>query len=121
MLRRVREGLHRWPAVARLVAIAALLLVAAAAHLAAQPGPVGRWLPLLVVAVVGALVTGAPRHRWPLPAIWLVATVLAVTRGSAVDPGTTATALAVGAVTLVAALAADVVPVLRSRHRRVER
>jgi hypothetical protein len=106
------------PAAARLIAIAALLLVAAAANLAARSEPVGRWLPLLVVAVAGAVVAGAPTRLWPLPAIWLVATLLVTTTGVPVDAAALVPSLVAGGVALVAAVAVDVFPVLRDRHRR---
>lgn len=106
------------PSAARLVAVAAMLLVAASAHLAARSEPGGRWLPLLVVGVVGAIVTGTPTRLWPLPAIWLVATLLAMTGDLAVDSGSALVALLVGAVALLAAIAVDLWPVLRARRRR---
>lgn len=109
------------PSAARLVAVAAMLLVAASAHLAARSEPGGRWVPLLVVGIVGAIVTGSPTRLWPLPAIWLVATLLALTGDVPVDPVDPAyamVALAVGAVALLAAIAVDLRPVLRARRRR---
>lgn len=118
MFRRVRASVRSIPSAARLVAIAAMLLVAASAHLAAQSEPAGRWVPLLAVAVVGAVVTGAPSRLWPLPAIWLVATLLALTGAVRVDGTYLVIALVTGAIALVAAIAADLVPVLRARRRR---
>ncbi|QQD75929.1 hypothetical protein I8920_14165 [Curtobacterium sp. YC1] len=118
MFRRVRTGVRRSPVAARLLAIAAMLLVAAAAHLATTAEPVGRWVPLLVVGVVGAVVTGAPARLWPLPAIWLVATLLALTRDAPVDSSAAVVALVVGAAALLAAIAVDLRPVLRARRRR---
>lgn len=103
------------PSAARLLAVAAMLLVAAAAHLAARSEPGGRWVPLLVVGVVAAVVTGSPTRLWPLPAIWLVATLLALTGDVPVDASC---ALVVGAVALLAAIAVDLWPVLRARRRR---
>jgi len=109
------------PSAARLLAVAALLLVAAAAHLAARSEPGGRWVPLLVVGVVGvvgAVVTGSPTRLWPLPAIWLVATLLALTGDAPVDTSSALVALVVGTVALLAAIAVDLRPVLRARRRR---
>jgi len=101
------------PSAARLLAVAALLLVAAAAHLAARSEPGGRWVPLLVVGVVGAVVTGSPTRLWPLPAIWL-----ALTGDEPVESSYALVALVVGAVALLAAIAVDLRPVLRARRRR---
>lgn len=106
------------PSAARLLAVAAMLLVAASAHLAARSEPGGRWVPLLVVGVAGAVVTGSPTRLWPLPAIWLVATLLAQTGAVPVDPSYALSALVVGAAALVAAIAVDLRPVLRARRRR---
>lgn len=106
------------PSAARLLALAAMLLVAASAHLAARSEPGGRWVPLLVVGVVGAVVTGSPTRLWPLPAIWLVATLLALTGDAPVDPSYTRVALVVGAVVLLVAIAVDLRLVLRARRRR---
>jgi hypothetical protein len=106
------------PAAPRLIAIAALLLVAASGNLAARSGPVTQWLPLLVVAVAGAVVAGAPTRLWPLPAIWLVATLLVTTTDVPLDPAVLAVSLAAGGVALLAAVAVDLGPVLRDRHRR---
>jgi hypothetical protein len=105
------------PAAARLVAVTVMLLVAASSHLVARSEPVGRWLPLLVVAVVGAVVAGAPARRWPLPAIWLVATLLATGTGVHADLAVLAPSLVGGAVALVAAVAVDLSAVLRDRRR----
>ncbi|MCE0456715.1 hypothetical protein [Curtobacterium flaccumfaciens] len=115
MFRRVRASVRSMPSAARLLAVAAMLLVAASAHLAARSEPGGRWVPLLVVGVVGAVVTGSPTRLWPLPAIWLVATLLALTGDAPVDASC---ALVVGAVALLAAIAVDLWPVLRARRRR---
>lgn len=106
------------PSAARLLAVAVMLLVAASAHLAARSEPGGRWVPLLVAGVVGAVVTGSPTRFWPLPAIWLVATLLALTGDAPVDPSYTRVAVIVGAVALLAAIAVDLRPVLRARRRR---
>ncbi|MCS6561760.1 hypothetical protein [Curtobacterium poinsettiae] len=106
------------PSAAWLLALAAMLLVAASAHLAARSEPGGRWVPLLVVGVVGAVVTGSPTRLWPLPAIWLVATLLALTGDAPVDPSYTRVALVVGAVVLLVAIAVDLRLVLRARRRR---
>ncbi|MCS5506551.1 hypothetical protein [Curtobacterium flaccumfaciens] len=119
MFRRVRSSVRSLPSAARLLAVAAMLLVAASAHLAARSEPGGRWVPLLVVGVVGAVVTGSPARLWPLPAIWLVATLLALTGDVPVDASSYAlVALVVGAVALLAAIAVDLWPVLRARRRR---
>ncbi|WP_181430139.1 hypothetical protein [Curtobacterium sp. MCPF17_018] len=116
MSRRVRASVRSMPSAARLLAVAVMLLIAAAAHLAARSEPGGRWVPLLVVGVVGAVVTGSPTRLWPLPAIWLVATLLALT-GAPVDASSALVVLVVGAVALLAAIAVDLRPVLRARRR----
>lgn len=116
MLRRVRAAVRRIPAVARLLTLAALLLVAAGAHtLVRGDGPV-TWVPLAVAGVAIALLTGCPTRTWPLPAIWLVAALLASASatGDAVAARVAAAAIA-GGVGLVAAVLLDVVPVLRAR------
>ncbi|MBT1681930.1 hypothetical protein [Curtobacterium flaccumfaciens] len=118
MFRRVRSSIRSMPSAARLLAVAAMLLVAAAAHLAARSEPGGRWVPLLVVGVVGAVVAGSPTRLWPLPAIWLVATLLALTGDAPVDTSYALVALVVGTVALLAAIAVDLRPVLRARRRR---
>jgi len=106
------------PGAVRLITIAALLLVAAAANLVARSEPVGRWLPLLLVGVVGGVVAGAPTRLWPLPAIWLVATLLVTTTGITIDGTVLTVSLVAGAVALVAAVAVDLAPVARRRDRR---
>ncbi|WIB70535.1 hypothetical protein [Curtobacterium sp. MCBD17_026] len=117
MSRRVRASVRSMPSAARLLAVAVMLLIAAAAHLAARSEPGGRWVPLLVVGVVGAVVTGSPTRLWPLPAMWLVVTLLALT-GAPADASYALVALVVGAVALLAAIAVDLRPVLRARPRR---
>ncbi|SDQ07813.1 hypothetical protein SAMN02800687_0183 [Curtobacterium sp. UNCCL20] len=107
------------PGAVRLISLAALLLTAAAGNVAVRSGPVVEWVLLLVVAVVGAVVAGAPAHLWPLPAIWLVATLLVTTTGVPVDGVTLAVSLVAGGVALVAAIAVDVQPTLRRRRRGV--
>ncbi|ROP72298.1 hypothetical protein [Curtobacterium sp. PhB115] len=119
MLSRVRASVRRSPAAARLIAIAALLLVAASAHLAVRADPAGRWVTLLVVGVVGAVVAGSPSRLWPLPAIWLVATALAVTTAGGADGGRVLVAAVAGAVAFAVCLAVDLVTVLRGRRGRV--
>ncbi|MBT1595546.1 hypothetical protein [Curtobacterium flaccumfaciens] len=118
MFRRVRASVRSMPSAARLLAVAVMLLVAAAAHLAARSEPGDRWVPLLVAGVLGALVTGSPTRLWPLPAIWLVATLLALTGDAPVDPASARVAVIVGAVALLVAIAVDLRPVLRARRRR---
>jgi hypothetical protein len=107
------------PAMSRLIAVAALLLVGASANLAARSEPPAQWLPLLVVAVAGAVVAGAPSRLWPLPAFWLVATLLVTTTGVLLDASMLVVSLGAGAVAMVAAVLVDVLPVLRDRRRRV--
>ncbi len=126
MLRRVRAAVRRVPAVARLLTLAALLLVAAGAHTLVRGDVPATWVPLTVAGVAIALLTGCPTRTWPLPAIWLVAAVLAGTTlaatvsasatGDAVAARVAAAAVA-GGVGLVAAVLLDVVPVLRARGR----
>jgi hypothetical protein len=100
---------------ARLLSLASLLLVAAAAHAGARTGGTA-WLPLLVAGVVLALVTGATTHRWPLPAIWLVVTLLAAASGTPVSTGWLVGALVGGTAALVAALLVDTAPLRRARR-----
>ncbi|MCM3505655.1 hypothetical protein M3666_11085 [Curtobacterium sp. ODYSSEY 48 V2] len=103
MLRGVRDRVRATPALARLLSLASLLLIAASAHSGARSGGVA-WLSLLVAGVVLALVTGATAHRWPLPAIWLVVTLLAAAGGTLVSVAWLVGALIGGAVALAAAL-----------------
>ncbi|MGN8049444.1 hypothetical protein ACTJKO_07100 [Curtobacterium sp. 22159] len=131
MLRRVRASVHRVPAVARLLSIAAMLLVAAAAHTgvrsgvtACGPGTAGptcggnvTWVLLLVAGVALAVVTAAPAHLWPLPAIWLVVVVLAATTGATFDGAFLVTAVLGGAAALALAIVIDVVPWRRERRQ----
>lgn len=105
------------PGAVRLITIAALLLVAAAANLVVRSEPTDRWLPLLLVGVVGGVVAGAPRRLWPLPGIWLVACLLVTTTGATVDGTALVVALVAGAVALAAAIAVDVIPFLQKRRR----
>lgn len=126
MLRRVRAAVRRAPAVARLLTLAALLLVAAGAHTLVRGDGPAMWVALTVAGVVIAVVTGCPTRTWPLPAIWLVAAVLAGTTLAATVPASgtgdavaarVAPAAIAGGVGLVAAVLLDVVPVLRARGR----
>jgi hypothetical protein len=112
------------PAVARLLSIAAMLLVAASAHTGVRsgvttcgPGTVGpgcggnvTWVLLLVAGVALAVVTAAPAHLWPLPAIWLVVVVLAAATGEAFDGEFLVTAVLGGAAALALAVVIDVAP-----------
>jgi len=116
VLRGVRDRVRRTPALARLLSLAALLLVAAAAHSGARSGAV-TWLPLAVAGVALALLTGATTHLWPLPAIWLVVTLLAAAGGPVVGTGWVVAAVAGGAVALAAALVVDAAPLRRARQR----
>ncbi|UFU13827.1 hypothetical protein LQK89_15185 [Curtobacterium sp. C1] len=118
MLRRVRAAVRRVPAIARLLTLAALLLVAAGAHTLVRGDGPATWVALAVAGIVIAVVTGCPTRAWPLPAIWLVAALLASASatGDAVAARVAAAAVA-GGVGLVAAVLLDVVPVLRARGR----
>ncbi|WIJ45049.1 hypothetical protein [Curtobacterium citreum] len=118
MLRRVRAAVRRVPAVARLLTLATLLLVAAGAHTLVRGDGPATWVALAVAGIVIAVVTGCPTRAWPLPAIWLVAALLASASatGDAVAARVAAAAVA-GCVGLVAAVLLDVVPVLRARGR----
>ena len=115
MLRGVRDRVRATPALARLLSLASLLLVAAAAHSGARTGGIA-WLPLLVAGVVLAVVTGATAHRWPLPAIWLVVTLLAAASGTLDSAAWLVGALVGGAAALVAALLLDTAPLRRARR-----
>ncbi|MDP4333471.1 hypothetical protein Q7F20_08820 [Curtobacterium sp. A7_M15] len=131
MLRRVQERVRRMPAVARLLALAALLLVAAAAHTGVRTGitdcgpgtygpPCGAnvlWVPLVVGGVLLAVFTGSPDHLWPLPAIWLVATLLATASGQVGSPAFLVAALVGGTLALAAAIVIDVLPRVRAGRR----
>lgn len=116
---------------ARLLSVAGLLLVAAAAHLgvrtgvpACGPGTYGPvcsagnlgWLPLLVLGVVMASLAGAT--LWPLPAIWLVGALLATTSGPVGSPGFVVGAFVVGGLALAVAIVVDIAPRLRQRRSR---
>ncbi|WP_146240232.1 hypothetical protein [Curtobacterium sp. MCSS17_008] len=117
MLRAVRARVRSTPALARLLSLASLaslLLVAAAAHSGARTGTLA-WLPLLVAGVALAVVTGATTHLWPLPGIWLVATLLAAASGTVVGPGVLA-ALVGGVVAFAAAIVVDTAPLRRARR-----
>lgn len=118
MLRRVRAAVRRVPAVARLLTLAALLLVAAGAHTLVRGDGPATWVALTVAGIVIALLTGCPTRTWPLPAVWLFAALLASASatGDAVAARVAAAAVA-GGVGLVAAVLLDVVPVLRARGR----
>lgn len=105
------------PGAVRLITIAALLLVAAAANLVVRSEPAGRWLPLLLVGVVGGVIAGAPRRLWPLPAIWLVGSLLVTTTGATVDGTALAVSLVAGAIALAVTIAVDVIPFLQKRRR----
>lgn len=118
MLRAVRDRVRGLPALQRLCSLAALLLVAAAAHTAAR-GDGAPWPGLLLAGVAIALLTGAPTHRWPLPTIWLVVTLLAAAGGPTAGTGALVAALVGGGVALAAAVAADVA--LARRARRPDR
>ncbi|MFB9665929.1 hypothetical protein ACFFOW_14690 [Curtobacterium albidum] len=124
MLRRVRAAVRRVPAVARLLALATLLLVAAGAHTLVRGDGPATWVALAVAGIAIAVVTGCPTRAWPLPAIWLVAGVLAGTTLAATVSasgtgdtvaGRVAAAAGAGGAGLVAAVLLDVVPVLRAR------
>ncbi|MET3635735.1 hypothetical protein [Curtobacterium oceanosedimentum] len=115
MLRGVRDRVRATPALARLLSLASLLLVAAAARSGARTGGIA-WLPLLVAGVALALVTGATTHRWPLPAIWLVVTLLAAASGALVSTAWLAGALIGGAAALAAALSTDTAAPRRARR-----
>lgn len=106
------------PAAHRLVSVTALLLTAAAANSVGRAQPVTQWVPLVVVAVVGAVVAGAPTRLWPLPAIWVVATLLVAATGAGVDARAVVVSLTAGGIVLVAAVLADVLPGLVTRRRR---
>lgn len=115
MLRGVRDRVRATPALTRLLSLASLLLVAASAHSGARTGTPA-WLPLLVAGVALAVLTGATKHLWPLPAIWLVVTLLAAASGTVAGPGWLAAALVGGVVALAAALVADTASVRRTRR-----
>ena len=116
MLRAVRDRVRGTPALARLLSLASLLLVAAAAHSGARTGTVA-WVPLVVAGVALAVVTGATTHLWPLPAIWLVVTLLAAASGTVVGSGWLVGALVGGAVALAVALLLDTAPLRGARRR----
>lgn len=115
MLRCVRDRVRATPALARLLSLASLLLVAAAAHSGARTDTL-TWLPLLVAGVALALLTGATAHRWPLPAIWLVVTLLAAASDAVVGTGWLVAALVGGVVAFAAALLVDTAPRRRARR-----
>lgn len=106
------------PAAHRLISVTALLLTAAAANSVGRAQPTVQWVPLLVVAVVGAVVAGAPTRAWPLPAIWVVATLLVAATGSGVDARAVVVSLTASGIVLVAAVLADVLPTSTARRRR---
>ncbi|WP_420365634.1 hypothetical protein AAEP80_01030 [Curtobacterium sp. L3-7] len=132
MLRRVQASVHGMPAVARLLAIASLLLVAASAHTGVRSGVTAcgpstygpscgtnlLWLPLLIGGVLVAVIAATPSHCWPLPAIWLVATLVAMSTGSVGSVAFVVAALVGGAAALAGAVAIDVVPRRRERGTR---
>jgi hypothetical protein len=105
------------PAVARLVALAALLLVAAAAHTGVRSGASATWVLLLVAGVALAVVTGAVAHAWPLPAVWLVVTLLAASGSPDVRPEWLVPALVGGGLALAGAVTFDLAPRRRTRRR----
>jgi hypothetical protein len=119
------------PAVARLLALASLLLVAAAAHTGVRSGvtdcgpgtygpPCGTnvlWVPLVVAGVLLAVVAGSPSHLWPLPAIWLVAVLVAAATGQVGSAAFLVAALVGGTLALAAAIVIDVLPRLRAGRR----
>lgn len=133
MTSRLQQRLRRHPGAARLVSVAGLLLIAAAATLGVRSGvsacgpqtsgpecTAGNagWIALLVVGVLAAVVAGLG-VLWPLPAIWTVAALLSAARG---DVGSTAfviVATTIGLVALGAAIWIDVSP--RARQRRARR
>ncbi len=133
MISRVQQRLRRHPGAARLVSIAGLLLIAAAATLGVRSGVTAcgpqtsgpactagnlGWIALLAVGVLAAVVAGSG-VLWPLPAIWTVAALLSAARGDVGSTGFVVVATAVGLAALGAAIWVDVSP--RARQRRARR
>lgn len=133
MISRLRQRLVRHPGTARLVSVAGLLLIAAAATLGVRSGVTAcgpqtfgpactagnlGWLALLAVGVLAAVVAGTG-VLWPIPAIWSVATLLSAARGDVGSTTFLVAATAVGLAALVAAVWWDVAP--RARQRRARR
>ena len=135
MLRRVQDSVRRLPALARLSAIAALLLIAAAAQTGVRSGvtvcgpgtygpPCGTnvaWLPLVVAGVLLAVVAGSPGHLWPLPAMWLVVSTIAAATGPVGSTAFLVLALVGGTIALAVAIVVDVAPRVRAARRRTDR
>jgi hypothetical protein len=135
VLRRVQDSVRRLPALARLSAIAALLLIAAAAQTgvrsgvtACGPGTYGppcgtnvAWLPLVVAGVLLAVVAGSPGHLWPLPAMWLVVSTIAAATGPVGSTAFLVLALVGGTIALAVAIVVDVAPRVRAARRRTDR
>ncbi|MGL3198064.1 MULTISPECIES: hypothetical protein [Curtobacterium] len=133
MISRLQQRLRRHPGAARLVSVAGLLLIAAAATLGVRSGVAScgpqtsgpactaenaGWGVLLAVGVLAATVAGSG-VLWPLPAIWTVAALLSTARGDVGSTTFVVAATAVGLVALGAAIWVDVSP--RARQRRARR
>ncbi|MFJ4219767.1 hypothetical protein [Curtobacterium luteum] len=133
MIHRLQQRLRRHPGAARLVSVAGLLLIAAAATTGVRSGvtacgpqtagptcTVGNlgWLALLAVGVLAAVVAGSGT-LWPLPAIWTVAALLSAARGDVGSTTFLVVAVTLGAVALGAAIWIDATP--RARRRRARR
>ncbi|MEK6312485.1 MAG: hypothetical protein V4755_17460 [Curtobacterium sp.] len=133
MISRLQQRLRRHPGAARLVSVAGLLLIAAAATLGVRSGVAScgpqtsgpactaenaGWVVLLAVGVLAATVAGSG-VLWPLPAIWTVAALLSTARGDVGSTTFVVAATAVGLVALGAAIWVDVSP--RARQRRARR
>lgn len=133
MISRLQQRLRRHPGAARLVSVAGLLLIAAAATLGVRSGvsacgpqtsgpacTAGNagWIALLVVGVLAAIVAGSG-VLWPIPAIWTVAALLTAARGGVGSTAFVVAATAVGVAALGAAVWIDVSP--RARQRRARR
>ncbi len=82
-----------------------------------QSGAAAAWVPLVVAGVALAVLTGAVAHAWPLPAVWLVVTVLAASGSPDVRADWLVPALVGGALALAGAVALDLAPRRRARPR----
>ncbi|MFS0728466.1 hypothetical protein ABC270_00145 [Curtobacterium sp. 1P10AnD] len=120
MISRLQQRLRRHPGAARLVSVAGLLLIAAAATLGVRSGSVGNvgWVLFLAVGVTAALVAGSG-VSWPLPAIWTVAALLSAVRDDVGSATFVVVAVAFGLAGLAAAVGYDLSP--RARRQRARR
>lgn len=120
MISRLQQRLRRHPGTARLVSVAGLLLIAAAATVGVRSGSVGDvgWVGFLAVGVLAAIIAGSG-VLWPLPAIWTVAALLSAARDDVGSTTFVVIAVAIGLAALAAAVWYDVSP--RARRRRARR